>query len=138
MKKADVKIGGIYLAKVSQQLTKVQLVRESPYGGWDATNLATGRTVRIKTAARLRGEFVPRCPGCGRKGASPSSNLCGDALMGRDCSKLVIPICQQHIDAIKSKELPRPQEPLRRMKDNEGCELCRRAQAAFYENLNKE
>ena len=33
----------------------VRIDRESPYGGWDATNLATGRSVRIRTAARLRG-----------------------------------------------------------------------------------
>ena len=54
MKKADVEIGGAYVAKVSGNLVAVRIDRESPYGGWDATNLATGRAVRIRSAARLR------------------------------------------------------------------------------------
>lgn len=54
MKKADVEIGGNYVAKVSGKLVAVRIDRPSPYGGWDATNLATGRSVRIRTAARLR------------------------------------------------------------------------------------
>jgi len=54
MKKADVEIGGTYVAKVSGNLVAVRIDRESPYGGWDAANLATGRSVRIRTAARLR------------------------------------------------------------------------------------
>lgn len=54
MKKADVQIGGRYIAKVSGKLARVRIIGESIYGGWDATNEATGRDVRIKTAARLR------------------------------------------------------------------------------------
>jgi len=54
MKKADVEMGGRYVAKVSGNLVAVRIDRESPYGGWDATNLTTGRAVRIRTAARLR------------------------------------------------------------------------------------
>lgn len=54
MRKADVKIGGIYIAKVSNKLTRVRIVIESQYGGWDAMNIETNRAVRIKTAARLR------------------------------------------------------------------------------------
>ena len=54
MKKADVKIGGVYAAKVSGNLVRVRIDREVAYGkGWEGTNLATGRQVRIKTAARL-------------------------------------------------------------------------------------
>jgi hypothetical protein len=55
MKKNEVEIRGVYVAKVSGQLVSVRIDRESPYGGWDATNLATGRAVRIRSAARLRG-----------------------------------------------------------------------------------
>jgi len=55
MKTAQVQIGGTYIAKVSGNLVAVRIDRESPYGGWDATNLKTGRSVRIRTAARLRG-----------------------------------------------------------------------------------
>jgi hypothetical protein len=54
MKKADVQIGGTYVAKVSGNLVTVRIDRESPYGGWDAVNLSTGRSVRIRSAARLR------------------------------------------------------------------------------------
>lgn len=55
MKKTEVELRGVYVAKVSGQLVTVRIDRESPYGGWDATNLATGRAVRIRSAARLRG-----------------------------------------------------------------------------------
>ncbi|MHC4405845.1 MAG: hypothetical protein ACYTG0_39880 [Planctomycetota bacterium] len=56
MKKNEVKIGGVYAAKVSDKLVSVRIDAENPHGGWDATNLATGKKVRIKSAQRLRGE----------------------------------------------------------------------------------
>ena len=55
MKAKDVQIKGVYLAKVSGSLAKVRIDRVSPFGGWDGTNLETGRSVRIRTAQRLRG-----------------------------------------------------------------------------------
>jgi len=54
MKKADIRVGEHYVAKVSKKLAVVHIDRESPYGGWDATNISTGRAIRIRTAARLR------------------------------------------------------------------------------------
>jgi len=57
MKKKDVKVGAMYVAKVSGSVSPIRLDAESPYGGWDGTNLDTGRKVRIKSAQRLRGEF---------------------------------------------------------------------------------
>ena len=54
MKRQDVSVGTTYIAKVSGVLAKVRITRESPYGGWCGTNLATGREVRIRSAARLR------------------------------------------------------------------------------------
>ena len=57
MKKNEVRIGGRYLAKVSGSVSPIRLDAESPHGGWDGTNLDTGRQVRIKSAQRLRGEF---------------------------------------------------------------------------------
>lgn len=54
MKKSEVKIGSVYVVKVSDKLTRVRIDRESEYGGWDGINLNTGREVRIKTAAKLR------------------------------------------------------------------------------------
>jgi hypothetical protein len=60
MKKHHVRIGGIYVAKVSGALTRVRIDRESRHGGWEATNLSTGRPVRIRSAARLRWEITPQ------------------------------------------------------------------------------
>ena len=54
MKKHEVKVGGRYVAKVSDKLTLVRIDRENPHGGWDATNEKTGKPVRIKSAQRLR------------------------------------------------------------------------------------
>ena len=54
MKKNDVRIGGTYLAKVSGNIAKVRIDAENQHGGWDATNLATKKGVRIKRAQRLR------------------------------------------------------------------------------------
>ena len=54
MKKHEVRIGGIYLAKVSGKLARVKIERESRYGGWMGKNLETNRPVRIQRATRLR------------------------------------------------------------------------------------
>jgi hypothetical protein len=54
MKKDEVKIGGTYLAKVSDKVVPVRIDAENTHGGWDATNLLTGKKVRIKSAQRLR------------------------------------------------------------------------------------
>lgn len=62
MKKNEVQLGGIYVAKVSGRLVRVRLERQSRYGGWEATNLATGRSVHIRSAARLRWEVLPVPP----------------------------------------------------------------------------
>lgn len=53
MKKANVKIGQQYIAKVSNKRVRVTIVRVVDYGGWIARNEETGRDVRIRTAARL-------------------------------------------------------------------------------------
>ena len=55
MKKADVKIGGEYFATVTNKKVTVRIDAENRSGGWDATNLSTGKKVRIKTAGRLKG-----------------------------------------------------------------------------------
>lgn len=85
MLKKDVVVGEVYVAKVGQRLTYVRLIRASKrdltiyrnhpnyysefgdyYGrkksaqrtSWSAINLATGRDITIKSAAKLRG-FAP-------------------------------------------------------------------------------
>ncbi|MBS3735483.1 MAG: hypothetical protein KGY99_11295, partial [Phycisphaerae bacterium] len=55
MKKNEVKVGRYYTAKVSDKMCTVRIDAENPRGGWDATNLRTGKAVRIKSAQRLRG-----------------------------------------------------------------------------------
>lgn len=60
MMKKEVAIGKVYVAKVSGFLVRVRIDRVSPYGGWEGTNLQSGRSVRIRTAGRLRWEVVDR------------------------------------------------------------------------------
>jgi len=55
MKKNEVTVGQTYLAKVTNKVVPVRIDRENPEGGWDATNTATNKKVRIKSAQRLRG-----------------------------------------------------------------------------------
>ena len=59
MQKHNVKVGSTYIVKVSGTLTRVRITREHARGGWYGTNLATGREIRIRTAARLRSEVPP-------------------------------------------------------------------------------
>ena len=59
MKKNQIIIGGVYAAKVSGKVVPIRITGESPYGGWDAVNAQTKRTVRIRTAARLRRPIKP-------------------------------------------------------------------------------
>jgi len=74
MKKNEVQIGGVYTAKVSDKVVEVRIEAENASGGWDATNLATNKKVRIKTAQRLRravstegGEAANETPARGRR-----------------------------------------------------------------------
>ena len=60
MKKAEVTIGGKYYANVSGNRCEIQIDAEKPRGGWDATNLATGKKILIKSAQRLQGEVGTR------------------------------------------------------------------------------
>lgn len=60
MKKTEVDLGHTYIAKVSGKPARVKLLEVSPFGGWSATNLDTGRLIRIRTAARLRREVNPK------------------------------------------------------------------------------
>jgi hypothetical protein len=57
MQKKDVQIGGTYWANVSGRRVKVKLLNEvqllSGRVGWNAKNLATGRTITIRSAQRL-------------------------------------------------------------------------------------
>lgn len=54
MNKNEITIGATYIAKVSDTLVEVRIDGENSHGGWDATNLATRKKIRIKSAQRLR------------------------------------------------------------------------------------
>jgi hypothetical protein len=64
MKKDEIKIGHLYEAKVSDRIVSVRIDSTNSHGGWNATNTATGKRIRIKSAQRLR-RAVP----AGRKAA---------------------------------------------------------------------
>ena len=64
MKKNEIKIGECYEAKVSDRVVSVRIDSVNSHGGWNATNTATGKRIRIKSAQRLR-RAVP----AGRKAA---------------------------------------------------------------------
>ena len=50
------KIGGVYKANVSGKLCDVRLDSEHPGSGWNATNLATGKKIHIRSVRRLQRE----------------------------------------------------------------------------------
>jgi hypothetical protein len=54
MKKNEIKIGGLYVAKVSDRLVTVRIDSTNSHGGWDGTNTATGKPIHVKSAQRLR------------------------------------------------------------------------------------
>ena len=72
MKKADVKIGACYKVKVSGKIVPVQITGENANGGWDGVNQATGKAVRIKSPARLRGKVAEARPA---KGDTPTGDV---------------------------------------------------------------
>lgn len=71
MTKNDVQIGQTYQAKVSNRIVEVRIDSEYHHGGWNATNLSTGKKVRIKTARRLRGRSVEVPPPQPQEDAPP-------------------------------------------------------------------
>ena len=79
MKKDEIKIGQCYEAKVSDRVVSVRIDSANSHGGWNATNTATGKRIRIKSAQRLR-RAVPSCRAWG------SLCMAGSILVGRaDC-----------------------------------------------------
>jgi len=59
MKKNEVSVGKTYWANITGDRVPVRIESESPHGGWIGRSIKTGREVRIKTAARLKGECEP-------------------------------------------------------------------------------
>lgn len=60
MRRSEVMLNHIYAAKVSGKLVSVRILTRALFSdGWIAINLATGREICIRTAARLRWEVEP-------------------------------------------------------------------------------
>jgi len=74
MKKNAVKIGGLYHTKVSDKLVTVRIDGSNTHGGWNATNTATGKRIRIKSAQRLRGAAGGRA----KKSEAPEAAVADD------------------------------------------------------------
>lgn len=85
MTKQNVQIGTTYIVKVSGSLARVKLTREHDRGGWYGTNLATGREIRIRTAARLRNEVKP----AGDKRIEQIRNLRADGMSFQTARQIV-------------------------------------------------
>ncbi|AQQ71406.1 hypothetical protein SMSP2_01780 [Limihaloglobus sulfuriphilus] len=59
MKKSEIKINGLYLAKVTNRTVAVKITGKHAKEGWEALNTATGKKVHIKTPERLEGPAEP-------------------------------------------------------------------------------
>jgi hypothetical protein len=79
MKKGQVQIGKVYTAKVTDKVVSVRIDAENPHGGWDATNLATGKKIRIKGPQRLRSEVKTAAAQVGATTAPPKGDSPGAA-----------------------------------------------------------
>ena len=64
MKKAEIVMDHIYIAKVAGKLAPVRIVAAHPAGGWVGRNERTGREVRIRSAARSRHPKSPSTRSC--------------------------------------------------------------------------
>lgn len=62
MRKNAVQLKHSYVATVSGRKTLVSIDAVNPSGGWHATNVSTGRKIRIKTAGRLTMPITPEAP----------------------------------------------------------------------------
>jgi len=60
MTATEVRIGRYYAAKVSGKMTIVKIEAQSSQGGWKGRNIFTNRRVRIKSAAKRRGDVTAR------------------------------------------------------------------------------
>ena len=60
MTAAEVKMGRYYAVKVSRKLTIVKIEARSSHGGRTGKNIVSNRRVRIKSAAKLRGDVTER------------------------------------------------------------------------------
>lgn len=83
MKKAEIRVGGLYTARISGRFVTVRVdaIREAIGHAWhgtkevtvyDVTNLNTGRKTTFRSAAKFRGEVQPKPKSDGSRSVSSS------------------------------------------------------------------
>jgi len=72
VKKNEIEIGQVYSAKVTDKVVPVRIDKANPRGGWDATNLHTNRSVRIKSPRKLRGRATAPASHAGTPETKPA------------------------------------------------------------------
>ncbi|HBR19467.1 MAG TPA: hypothetical protein DD726_04555 [Phycisphaerales bacterium] len=70
MKKADIKINGLYTMKIGKNTIAVRIMSQNPDGHWVGVNANTNKDVIIKSADRLCGVYHPKPD----KAAEPSKD----------------------------------------------------------------
>jgi hypothetical protein len=86
MKKNEIKVGGLYVAKVSDKLVTVRIDSTHSAGGWHATNTRTNKRIRIKSAQRLHGA-VTGAAKAGAPAASEATRAVGEGKTVADDDK---------------------------------------------------
>jgi len=97
MKNSDVQIGAMYLVKVADNLVPVKLIREHSSGGWEGVSAKTGKTIRIKSAQRLRRRLADAAPGAAKV---PEATQEAKAEIGRDTGERGANVGQLDGDAV--------------------------------------
>ncbi len=106
MKKNEVKIGKVYTARVTDKIVPVRIDGENRHGGWDATNLATGKKIRIKSPQRLRDEATAEQAKSAAQQAKPAAKK--DAAKPKDAAapKKPAPKAQESPTTAKGAKTP--------------------------------
>jgi hypothetical protein len=109
MKANDVVLGEVYELKVGNRTTQVKVVLGYPEGGWEAVSEKSGKTLRIKSADRLKALRKPKAekaipvevePMVAEAEEAHTEEVVMDALLGSEGRKM-------HLDEIvKAVNLP--------------------------------
>jgi hypothetical protein len=110
MKKSEVKIGGVYSAKVSDKVVQVRIDATNRHGGWNATNLVTKKKIRIKSAQRLRAAVkAPKTISPPRTAKPLDPNRCATPRCKGEpaLTHLGKPLCQKCWDRLCEDDAPK-------------------------------
>jgi hypothetical protein len=107
----DVKVGKTYGVLEGGVLIPVQIVAESPFGGWDAIDVETARRVRITTFRHLFRRWDPP------RDAGPDYTRMGLADQLMTLTSRVRPAIARLAEEIRAEAAPAP-EPARKTEDS--------------------